>query len=42
MLSLEVLEKMEDKNSTESKKGAYYYRVKANKVEKELERIVKY
>lgn len=42
MLSLGVLEKLDYKNSTESKKGAYYYRVKPNKVEKELERIVKY
>ncbi len=42
MLSLGVLEKMNHKNSTESKKGAYYYRVKANKIEEEQERIVKY
>jgi len=42
MLSLNVLEKLDHKNSTESKKGAYYYRVKLNKAEKELERIIKY
>lgn len=42
MLSLDVLEKLNQKNSTESKKGAFYYRVKPNKAEKELERIVKY
>jgi ADP-ribose pyrophosphatase YjhB (NUDIX family) len=42
MLSLDVLEKMDHKNSTESKKGAYYYKVKANKVDEEQERIVKY
>jgi len=42
ILSLGVLEKLDQKNSTESKKGAYYYRVKANKVEAELDRIVKY
>jgi len=42
MLSLDVLEKMDHKNSTESKKGAYYYRVIANKLEEEQERIVKY
>lgn len=42
MLSLNVLEKMDQKNSTESKKGAYYYKVKANKMEEEQERIVKY
>lgn len=41
MLSLDVLDKLDQKNSTESKKGAYYYRVKPNKIEKELERIVK-
>jgi len=42
LLSLDVLEKLDHKNSTESKKGAYYYRVKLNKAEKELERIIKY
>jgi len=42
MLSLGVLEKLDHKNSTESKRGAYYYRVKPNKVETELERIIKY
>jgi 8-oxo-dGTP diphosphatase len=42
VLSLDVLEKLDHKNSTESKKGAYYYRVIPNKAEKELERIVKY
>ena len=42
ILSLGALEKLDHKNSTESKKGAYYYRVKANKVEAELDRIVKY
>jgi len=34
MLSLEVLEKLDQKNSTESKRGAYYYRVKLNRVGK--------
>ncbi len=42
MLSLDVLEKMDQKNSTESKKGAYYYKVKAHKVAEEQERIIKY
>ena len=42
VLSLGVLEKLDQKNSTESKKGAYYYKVKPNRVEEELERIVKY
>lgn len=41
MLSLNVLEKLDQKNSSESKKGAYYYRVIENKAEAELERIVK-
>lgn len=42
MLSLDVLEKLDQKNSTESKKGAFYYKVKDHKMEIELERIVKY
>ena len=42
MLSLNVLEKLDQKNSTDSKKGAYYYRVKPSNAEKEIERIVKY
>ncbi len=42
MLSLNALEKLDHKNSTESKKGAYYYRVKEYKVDAELERIVKH
>jgi ADP-ribose pyrophosphatase YjhB (NUDIX family) len=42
ILSLDVLDKLDHKNSTESKKGAYYYKVKPNKFEEELERIVKY
>lgn len=42
ILSLDVLERLDLKNSTDSKKGAYYYRVKPNKAEEELERIVKY
>jgi hypothetical protein len=41
MLSLGVLERLEQKDSTESKKGAYYYKVKENKADVELERIVK-
>ncbi len=41
ILSLGVLEKLDQKNSTESKKGAYYYRLKENIAEVELERIVK-
>lgn len=42
MLSLGVLEKLDQKNSTESKRGAYYYKVKPNRLDQELERIVKH
>lgn len=42
ILSLNILERLDQKNATESKKGAYYYRIKSNKAEKELDRIVKY
>lgn len=42
ILSLGVLEKLDQKNLTESKKGAYYYKVKDNKADEELERIVKH
>ncbi|MFW6309616.1 MAG: NUDIX hydrolase, partial [Prolixibacteraceae bacterium] len=42
MLSLGVLEKLDQKNLTESKKGAYYYKVKDNKTDEELERIIKH
>jgi 8-oxo-dGTP diphosphatase len=42
MLSLGVLERLDYKNSTESKKGAYYYKVKTNRMEEEQERIIKY
>ncbi|MFW6290202.1 MAG: NrtR DNA-binding winged helix domain-containing protein, partial [Mariniphaga sp.] len=42
MLSLNVLERLDHKNSSESKKGAFYYRVKPNWADEELERIVKY
>lgn len=41
ILSLGVLEKLEQKNSTESKKGAFYYQIKANKTVEALDRIVK-
>lgn len=42
MLSLDVLERLDHKNSTDSKKGAYYYRLKTSNADKELDRIVKY
>ncbi|MFA5328215.1 MAG: NUDIX domain-containing protein [Prolixibacteraceae bacterium] len=41
MLSLDVLEKLNLKDASESKKGAFYYRVKSDFTEKEMERIVK-
>ena len=41
ILSLDVLERLNEKDSSESKKGAFYYRCKEEVVEKGLERIVK-
>ena len=41
ILSLGVLERLEQKNLTESKKGAYYYRIKPNIKIDVLNRIVK-
>jgi len=41
ILSLNALEKLEIKNMTESKKGAFYYRCKVAEGEKTLDRIVK-
>ena len=41
ILSLDALEKLETKNFTESKKGAYYYKCKNTSGEKGFERIVK-
>ncbi|MBN1986743.1 MAG: NUDIX hydrolase [Prolixibacteraceae bacterium] len=41
ILSLGVLERLNQKNSTESKKGAYYYRLKPNVRIEVLDRIVK-
>ena len=41
ILSLDVLERLNTKNLTESKKGAFYYRCKNNEREKSLDRIVK-
>ncbi len=41
ILSLKVLEKLEDKNTTDSKKGAFYYRFKMHSQEFIHERIVK-
>ncbi len=41
ILSLDVLERLNEKDSSESKKGAYYYRCKDEIDERNLERIVK-
>lgn len=42
ILSLELLERTGEKNSTESRKGAFYYRVTRDVKEIETERIVKF
>lgn len=42
MLSLGVLERLNDKDASESRKGAFYYQVKSNEIEKEVDRIVKF
>ncbi len=42
ILSLDVLEKLEEKNWTESRKGAYYYRVKTGIKDAGTDRIIKY
>ncbi len=41
ILSLDSLEKLNKKDSSESKKGAYYYKCKDSKSERSLDRIVK-
>ena len=41
ILSLDVLERLNEKDSSESKKGAFYYRVKKEVTLKGLDRIVK-
>jgi ADP-ribose pyrophosphatase YjhB (NUDIX family) len=42
VLSLNVLERLSVKNTTESKKGAFYYRFKKDTPEQRSERIVKF
>jgi ADP-ribose pyrophosphatase YjhB (NUDIX family) len=42
ILSLGVLEKLNEKDVSESRKGAFYYRIKKEMQEKDLERIVKF
>ncbi len=42
ILSLGLLKKTSEKNSTESRKGAYYYTIDPTAVEVETERIVKF
>ncbi len=41
ILSLNVLERLNEKDSSESKKGAFFYRCKNEHIEKGLDRIVK-
>ncbi|WP_321372525.1 NUDIX hydrolase [uncultured Draconibacterium sp.] len=41
ILSLNVLERLNEKDSSESKKGAFYYRCKSEIMERGLDRIVK-
>lgn len=41
ILSLDVLERLNEKDSSESKKGAFYYRCKSEIMERGLDRIVK-
>lgn len=41
ILSLDLLEKLDVKNLTESRKGAFYYRAKSNKKSNGTDRIVK-
>ena len=42
ILSLEVLEKLEEKDASESRKGAFYYQAKSNIDEIGFDRIVKF
>jgi len=42
ILSLDMLERLDEKNTTESKKGAYYYRFKLEESGNRSERIIKF
>ena len=42
VLSLDILERLNEKNTSESKKGAFYYRFKETEPETRSERIVKF
>lgn len=42
ILSLGLLEKLNVKDASESRKGAFYYRIKIDQAEKDIERIVKF
>lgn len=42
VLLLDVLERLDEKNTTESRRGAYYYKFKEGVQEKSFERIVKF
>ncbi len=41
VLALNVLERLEEKNTTESRRGAYYFKFRKNVFDKSFERIVK-
>ena len=42
ILSLGVLEKLDKKDTSESRKGAFYYKVKSNIAERDIDRIIKF
>jgi 8-oxo-dGTP diphosphatase len=42
ILSLGVLEKLNIKDASESRKGAFYYRIKSDQTEKYIERNLKF
>ena len=42
ILSLEMLERLDEKNTTESKKGAFYYQFKSDESANRSERIIKF
>ena len=42
ILSLGVLEKLDKKDTSESRKGAFYYKVKSNIAEIDIDRIIKF
>ena len=42
ILSLGVLERLDSKDTSESRKGAFYYKVKSNIGELDIDRIIKF